>query len=202
LSDDERPRLIERARGGDWDAIEDLVAGAIAPTFDAALHLLGDAALASQATEDALLALLLAVRKGEIRSEDPLIVSARSLSAAAQASGSSPFSGGLGAEDLVTIERRLDDPRRSDLGKIAAADRIAAVLAFSLDLAPEELGPALGRAPADLRSAIDGVLDSLPHEQPEEAFRAILDARASRARVPLHVEDRVLDRFEKAVKSE
>src|SRR5260221_7666037 len=49
LKDDARPRLIERARGGDWDAIEDLVSGAVAPTFDAALHLMGDPARAAHA---------------------------------------------------------------------------------------------------------------------------------------------------------
>jgi hypothetical protein len=198
LNDDERPRLIERARGGDWDAIEDLVVGALAPTFDAALHLSEGAADAAVATEDALFAMLVAIRDGALPSGDPLAAAAAALAGAAGAAGKAPFAAGLSPEDLVAIARRPDDPRRGDLGKVPAADRIAAVLAFSLDLDAGTLAEALGARAADVQAAIDRVLGAIPHDRPAEALRDVLDARAARVRLPLDVEERVLDRFEKA----
>jgi hypothetical protein len=193
-----QPSLLERARGGDWDAIEDLVSGAVAPTFDAAFHLFGDPARAASATEEALLALLLAVRRGEITGGDPLRVTGRSLATAAAAAAVSPFASGLATEDLVAIGARPDDARGAAVGKLAAADRVAAILAFALDLEPADLAFALGRPKGEAAASVDRLLAALPHAAPSDGFREILDARASRARVPPDVEERVLDRYEKS----
>jgi hypothetical protein len=192
------PSLLERARGGDWDAIEDLVSGAVAPTFDAAFHLFGDQARAASATEEALFALLQAVRRGEITGGDPLRAAGRSLAQATAEAGASPFAAGLETEDLVTIGARPGDARGAAVGRLASADRVAAVLAFALDLEPADLAFALGRPKAEATASVDRVLAALPHAVPAEALRDILDARASRARVPTDVEDRVLDRYEKS----
>jgi hypothetical protein len=196
LNDAELPRLIERARGGDWDAIEDLLSGALAPTFDAALHFAGDPALAARLAEDALFDLLLAVRSGSFSDGDPLGPAARSL--AQSAAGQAPFDTGLLPEDLVAIGRRPDDARRADLAKVSAADRVTAVLAYALDVPPDELARALDRPHADVAGAIDRVLAAIPHDDPAQALRDVLDARASRARLPADLEDRVLDRLEQA----
>jgi hypothetical protein len=190
-------KLIERARGGDWDAIEDLVSGAIAPTFDAALHLFGDPAKAAQAAEDALLAMLAAVRAGSVQEGgDPLAATATSLAAAARASGIVPFAAGLSAGDLVALGLRPDDGRRGEIAKLAASDRVAAVLTFALDLPPDALAAPLGATPAAIAGSLARILDAIPHEDPAQAFRDILDARAAQVRLPAGLEDRVLDRFE------
>jgi hypothetical protein len=198
LSEAPRPSLVERARAGDWDAIEDLVAGASAPTFDAALHLFGDAERAARAAEDALFALLLAVRGGEFDEGDPLRVTGRSLAEAAKAGGAEPFAKGLAPDDLIILGLRPDDARRAALGKVAAADRIAAVLAFALDLEPADLAWALGRPRPEAESAVARVLAAIPLEPPAGAFRDILDAHAASTRLPGDVEEHVLDRYEKS----
>jgi hypothetical protein len=197
LNDAELPRLIERARGGDWDAIEDILSGALAPTFDAALHMAGDPVHAARLAEDALLDLLLAVRSGSFSDGDPLSRTARSLANSASATGG-PFETGLLPDDLVVIGMRPSDARRADLGRVAAADRVAAVLAYALDVPPEELAQAFDRPRAEVEAAIGRVLAAIPHEEPEQALRDILDARAARARLPADLEDRVLDRLEQA----
>jgi hypothetical protein len=197
LTDDERPRLIQRARAGDWEALEDLATGASAPTFDAAFHLFADQERAAKAAEDALLALLLEVRRGQFVDGDPLGVTGRALADSARAAGISPFSTGLTVEDLVLIGRRPDDARGTEIGRLAPEDRVAAVLAFALDLAPQDLAHALGERRGSAVERVARVLDVIPAENPEEALHAILDERASRARVPADLEERVLDRYEK-----
>jgi hypothetical protein len=192
------PSLFDRARGGDWEAIEDLVAGAVAPTFDAALHLFGDAAQATSATEDALLALLQAVRRGELDDGDPLRVTGRALARAAAGGGAAPFAGGLSSDELVAIGARPDDSRGAAVAKIALADRVAAVLAYALDLDSGDLAYALERPKTEVTASVDRVLAAIPHPAPGEAFRIVLDARAARARVPSDVEERVLDRYERS----
>jgi hypothetical protein len=196
LNDDELPRLLERARGGDWDAIEDLLSGILAPTFDAALHLTGDPAKAGPAAEEALVDVLLSVKSGAWKAGDPLAAAARAL-ARRGSTEPAPFEGGLSPEDLVAIGRRPDDARRGELARVAAADRVAAVLAYALDIAPDDLASALGRPPAEVAAAIDRVLAAIPHEDPAQAFRDVLDTRAARARVPGDLEDRILDRVER-----
>jgi hypothetical protein len=196
LTDDERPRTIERARAGDWEAIEDLVGGAIAPTFDAAIHLFGDEAQARRVTEEALLAMLVSVRRGELRDGDPLTMTARSLAASASAAGAHPFPAGLEADDLVAIGCRPDDARGAALGTLPPADRVAAILAFALDLGAHEIAPAIGREVAAVERAIQSALAAIPHAQPEQALRDLLDARAGRFRLPAEIEEHVLDRFE------
>jgi hypothetical protein len=195
LNDDELPRLLESARGGDWDAIEDLLTGMLAPTFDAALHLTGDPAKAGTVAEDALVDVLLSVTSGAWKEGDPLAAAACALAKGA-AGGPAPFETSLTPEDLVAIGRRPDDARRGELARVAAADRVIAVLAYALDLAPDELAPALGRPPAEVAGAIERVLAAIPHDDPAQAFRDVLDTRAARARVPGDLEDRVLDRLE------
>jgi hypothetical protein len=198
LTDEHRPSLIERARAGDWDAIEDLVAGTVAPTFDAALHVFGDPKRAEAAAEDALLALLIAVRGREIEDGDPLRATGRSLAEAAAAAKAGPFAEGLTPDDLVLIGLRPDEARRGALTGVAAADRVAAILAFALGLEPADLAWALGRSRPDAEAAVLRVLDAIPHARPAEALRDILDARAASTRVPPDLEEHVLDRYEKS----
>jgi hypothetical protein len=197
LTDAERPRLFARARARDWDAIEDLVAGALAPTFDAAWHVFGDVRDAARAAEDALLAMIKAVAAGELTDGDPLIVCARALARAAQTANKAPFADGLRQDDMAVITRRPDDARRLDLARTAPADRLAAVLTAALDLSPEEMAVALETSPGEIGAAVDRVVRTIPHEAPGTAFRDILDARAAAVRVPIDVEEHVLDRFER-----
>jgi hypothetical protein len=197
LTDDLRPRLMERARGGDWDAIEDLVSGATAPTFDAAFHLFGDASRAEKETEEALLEMLGRIGSGEIAGGDPLAATGRSLARACQSSSAAPFASGLSPEDLVILGLRPDDARRGAIARTPAADRIAAVLAMALDLEPADLARALEVSEKAAVAAVDRVLAAIPQAAPAEAFRSLLDARAAHVRVPLDVEERVLDRYEK-----
>jgi hypothetical protein len=199
LSDDERPQLIERAARGDWEAIEDLVSGTMAPAFDAALHLFGDPVEAARQTEEALLGMLVAIRRGSHGAGDPEILAARGLRTSASASKASPFAAGLEPDDMIAIAMRPDDARRADLGAVSAEDRVLAMIAFALDLTPSDLALACDRTPAEVSAAVDRVLGAIPHERPESALRDILDARASRVRVPLEIEERVLDRFEQLI---
>src|SRR4029079_3471611 len=132
----------------------------------------------------ALLALLLAVRGGEFDSGDPLRVTGRRLAEAAQAARREPFEQGLAPEALIRLGLRPDDARRAGLGKLAAADRIAAVLAFALDLEPADRAGVIARPRPEAASAVLRALATIPHELPAEAFRDVLDAHAATTRLP------------------
>jgi hypothetical protein len=196
--DDDRPSALERARGGEWDAFEDLLGQTVAPTFDAAIHLLDDPATAEAASEEALFGLLTAVRRGSFHHGDPLKFTARSLVRTARGASRSPFAEGFGPEDLTQLGLPPTDGRGRLFGKQPELERFALTLDVALDLEPRDLAFALEKPEAEVAPALDRALQAVPVSSPRNALRDLFDARAARHRVPPGLEDRVLDRLEKA----
>ncbi len=198
MSDYPRPSPFERARSGDWEAYEEIVSATIAPTFDAAWLILGDADAAARVTEESLFELLQAVKSGAFRGGDTLRFTGRAVVRAARAAKSEPFASGLEPDDMAFANCPPNDPRRFDLGKLPASDRIAIILGLAMDLEPSDLAHAL-EVPVDhALAAADRALAAVPSHLPKDALRDMLDNRASRVRVPFSLEERVLDRFEAA----
>lgn len=194
--EDDRPSALERARGGEWDAFEDLLGRTVAPTFDAAVHLFPDAATAAAAAEEALLAFLVAVRRGAFSAGDPLKATARTLARATRAAGRYPFAAGFGPEDLACLGLAPDDGRGKLFAKTADLDRLALALDVALDLEPADLAYALETPEKEARAAVERALAAVPSSSPRNALRDLFDARAARTPLPSGLEDRVLDRFE------
>jgi hypothetical protein len=189
---------LERAASGAFDAFEELLGQTVSPTFDAALHLRDDPIEAAAAAEEALFALLLAVRRGSFSGGDPLKFAARELVRGARGAGRAPFSNGLVAEDLVILGLDLSDGRGPLFGKLDAFDRFAATLDVALDLEPRDLAFALERPEKDVGPALARAFAAVPSDRGRDALRDVLDARASRVRLAPGLEDRVLDRLEAA----
>ena len=194
--DASKPSGLELAKQGNFEGFEDLLSQAIAPIFDLSVHLFG--MKAEPAAEDALYALLLAVRKGEFLAGDPLKHAARTLVRRAKAEGMTPFVEGLDAGDMLLLALEPTDGRGKLFAKLPPEARLAVTVETALDLGPRDLAYVLECTDAASDAALKQGFASVPSASPKDAMRDILDTRAAAMRLPFGLEDRLLDRLEAA----
>ena len=194
--DASKPSGLELAKQGDFAGFEDLLSQAIAPIFDLSVHLFG--AKAEAAAEDALYALLIAVRKAEFLAGDPLKHAARTLVRRAKAEGVTPFTEGLDAGDMLLLALDPTDGRGKLFAKLPPEARLAVTVETALDLGPRDLAYVLECTDAAADAALKQGFAAVPSASPKDAMRDILDTRAAAMRLPFGLEDRLLDRLEAA----
>lgn len=186
-------RTLDRARGGDDAALVDLLAGVLAPTFDAACHLFRDATRAREATEAALVHLAATIRSGALEGDDPLACTGGRLARDAREGGFAPFPDGgneppPGGADLRTLRHvaALPETDRRLLILDLALGLPESGLATALGLPREEVALALGRIHGppgtDLRTRLQELLDG--HAAMFPLPRGLLDGIARRLGLP------------------
>lgn len=192
MSTTPRPDPITRFADGDDAAATALVTETLAPTFDLAFHLCGDADVAGAATERACAELLAAVRAKTYDAPEPLAATARRLVDWARAEGHMPFATAFSFEDAAALGCGPTDKRLGNVAALPPDARLALVVAVATDLAEVGLGYALRASATSAEDFLRRATESIPSDAPTVRLRDLLDLRASMVRIPRGTEDRIL----------
>lgn len=187
---------LERFAAGDDAAATALVTETLAPTFDLAFHLCGDAERAGAATERACATFLASLRDGTYAAPEPLAATARHVVAWARSENRKPFDAPFGFDDAGVLGCTPTDRRLGALAALPAEARFALAVAVATDLADAALGHVLGVGAITAEKWHRDALDAVPSDAPSVRLRDLFDLRASAVRIPRGTEDRILAPYE------